>query len=150
MDRATEQFVEQMGLLTEEDGLPRIAGRIFGYLLLQPDERPLEQIAAALGVSRASVSTDARRLAQMGLIERRSRPGDRRDYYMVSADGVRRMIETRIRAIRRFHDVLVTAQDLPMEPEVRERIRGWDEAHQELLGTFTAMLERLEARAETT
>ena len=75
--------------MSEADGLPRIAGRIFGYLLLNPGECSLEDLSSALGVSRASVSNDARRLAQMGLLERRSRPGDRRDYYSISPDAFR-------------------------------------------------------------
>lgn len=146
MDDVERRFVDQMGALTEEDGLPRIAGRIFGYLLLQPDARSLDQIAEALAVSRASVSTDARRLVEIQLLERRSRPGDRRDYYVVAAGGFRRVIERRIRAIRRFHDLLLSVLAHPaLAPEVRERLAVWDSAHEELLAAFTSVLERLDA-----
>jgi DNA-binding transcriptional regulator GbsR (MarR family) len=148
MDEASRRFIEQMGVMTEDEGFPRIAGRIFGYLLLENVERSLDEIAEALGVSRASVSTDARRLAQMGLLERRSRPGDRRDYYMMAASGARRMIESRIQTIQRFHDLLLSAQSLvEVTPEVRERITVWTEAHELLLAAFTDVLSRMDRGA---
>ena len=148
MDTRREQFIERMGLMTEADGLPRIAGRIFGYLLLAPGECSLEDLAAALGVSRASVSNDARRLAQMGLLERRSRPGDRRDYYSLSPDAFRRSIEARIDSMRRFHGLIDEARGLVGDtPGVQERLVAWDDAHRILLAAFEGVLADLEARA---
>ena len=147
MDARTEQFVERMGLMSEADGLPRIAGRIFGYLLLTPGECSLDDIAAELGVSRASVSNDARRLAQIGLLERRSRPGDRRDYYRSAPHAFRRSIEQRIEALRRFHSMIDEAQNLGIESEeVRERLAEWDDAHRLLLDAFTGLLATMDAR----
>lgn len=150
MDRPTESFVERMGLMTEADGLPRIAGRIFGYLLLTPGECSLEDLAAALGVSRASVSNDARRLARMGLLERRSRPGDRRDYYSIAPDGFRRSIEDRIGVLRRFQALLEEARALPAaeDEEVRTRVAAWDDAHRVMVETLQRLLTELDARLE--
>ena len=48
MDARREQFVERMGLMVESDGLPRIAGRILGYLMVSPGESSLEDLASAL------------------------------------------------------------------------------------------------------
>jgi DNA-binding transcriptional ArsR family regulator len=144
MDDASRRFIEQMGIMTEDEGFPRIAGRIFGYLLLERSERSLDEMAEELGVSRASVSTDARRLTQMGLLERRSRPGDRRDYYMMAPSGVRRMLESRIQVIRRFHELLASAQAIPgIAPDVVARLKSWDEAHSLLLSAFTDVLARM-------
>ena len=39
MDAQTEDFIENMGLSLEADGLPRIAGRIFGLLLVSEGAR---------------------------------------------------------------------------------------------------------------
>jgi DNA-binding transcriptional regulator GbsR (MarR family) len=143
-----EQFIERMGLMTEADGLPRIAGRIFGYLMLAPGECSLEDLASALGVSRASVSSDARRLAQIGLLERRSRPGDRRDYYIISPDAFRRSIEHRIASMRRFHGLIDEARTLVGDdPEVRDRLASWDDAHRLVMATFQQLLETLDARS---
>lgn len=136
-----------MGLLSESDGLPRIAGRIFGYLLLTPGEVSLEDLASALGVSRASVSTDTRRLTQIGLLERRTRPGDRRDYYIISPDAFRHSIEHRIDNLRRFHGLIDEARALSDdEPEVRDRLLRWEDAHRLMLATFEKLRTALDAK----
>jgi DNA-binding transcriptional regulator GbsR (MarR family) len=150
VDARTQQFIEKMGLLSEADGLPRIAGRIFGYLMITPGECSLDQIAEALGVSRASVSTDARRLAQHGLLERRGRPGDRRDYYAISPEGFRNLVETRIQAMKRFHELLEEGRRLPhTSAEVTARLQEWDQGHEEVLGAFRRVLERLDTADAT-
>src|SRR5437867_3493939 len=86
MDQQTANFIERMGLTLESDGLPRIAGRIFGLLLVSDDARSLDDLAAELRVSKGSVSTNARLLEQRGLLERICRPADRRDYYRAPRD----------------------------------------------------------------
>lgn len=147
MDDGTRQFIERMGLLGEADGMPRIAGRIFGFLFLSDGEHTIDEIAEALGVSRASVSTDARRLVQMEVAERRSRPGDRRDYYAISPAAVRHSIEHRIQTLRRFHDLLESARALETpSPAVRARIAAWDEAHRLVVSAFERVLGELDAR----
>jgi DNA-binding transcriptional regulator GbsR (MarR family) len=147
LDARTESFIERMGVMTEADGLPRIAGRIFAYLLLTPGECSLEDLAAALGVSRASVSNDTRRLARMGLLERHSRPGDRRDYYSMAPDGFRRSIEDRIAVLRRFQALLGEARTLPAaaDEDVQQRVAAWDDAHRVMVETLQRLLAELDA-----
>src|SRR5213082_3180893 len=74
-------FIERMGLAAENDGLSRIAGRLFGALILESEPRSLDDLADDLAVSKASISTEARRLVDRGVAERVARAGDRRDYY---------------------------------------------------------------------
>ena len=62
MDPQTVNFIERMGVALDSDGLPRIAGRIFGLLLVSEDARSLDDLAAELRVSKGSVSTNARLL----------------------------------------------------------------------------------------
>jgi DNA-binding MarR family transcriptional regulator len=151
VDSQTAQFIERMGMLTEEDGLPRIAGRIFAYLLVTPEECSLDDIATALGVSRASVSTDARRLAQMGLVERRGRPGDRRDYYSIGAASARSWFDRRLRGMQRFNALMSEAEALPVgNAAVRARIAHWAQLHREMLVVLTDFLARLDARTPGT
>lgn len=75
------QFIEQLGLVAEEDGMPRIAGRMLGYLMLNSGAHSLDELAEVLQVSKASVSTNGRLLQRAGLIVQRALPGDRRDFY---------------------------------------------------------------------
>ena len=132
-----------MGLLTETEGLPRIAGRIFGFLLVQPAQCSLDDMASALGVSKASISTDTRRLEQLGLLERSSRPGDRRDYYTISRDVVPRSLEVRLERMRRFHDLLDEARSLPIRSTtVRQRLDDLETAHQFMVEAVRDVLEK--------
>ena len=103
MDTATTQFTDRMGLLFEAEGQPPIAGRIFGYLLLSDDPCSLDQLAGALRVSKASVSTNARMLAEKGMLERVCRPFDRHDYYGVAPDLFNRTMAERMRRWQRLH-----------------------------------------------
>lgn len=77
-----KHFVEDAGLLFEQSGIPRMAGRIIGWLLIcNPEHQSLPELAEILGASRASISTMTRLLLQMGVVERVGLPGHRRDHY---------------------------------------------------------------------
>ncbi len=124
-NEACDRFIEQMGQITEEEGLPRIAGRIFGLLILSPGELNLDEIAEKLSVSRASVSTDARRLADCGLLQRVTRRGDRKDYYQVTPDHFSYMLERRMLALQRMAAVFSVGLELSgLPPEIDERLKN--------------------------
>jgi DNA-binding transcriptional regulator GbsR (MarR family) len=131
MEARTAQFVERMGLALEADGLPRIAGRIFGMLLVSEDARSLDDLAGELRVSKASVSTNARMLEQRGVLERISQPGDRRDYYRVPPDLFSHTMAQRVARWQRFHEAIGAARtSLPIRsPEVLERLEEYQEAY---------------------
>jgi DNA-binding transcriptional regulator GbsR (MarR family) len=75
-------YIEEMGVVMEGFGMPRMWGRVLGALLVaDPPEQTAEQLAEALQASRGSISTATRMLEQASLIERLRRPGDRKDYF---------------------------------------------------------------------
>jgi DNA-binding transcriptional regulator GbsR (MarR family) len=122
MQDPVEQFVERMGLMMEAEGMPRIAGRLFGFLLLHEQAFSLDELAERLQVSKASVSTNARALEQAGVLERMSSPGDRRDYYQLGPDAWERTLRTaqrRWRALRTTFDQ--ASASLPPEMEAGKR-----------------------------
>ena len=145
---AAEQYVERMGLIWEAQGLPRIAGRIIGLLALQPEPLTLDGIVAALGVSKASASTDARRLERMGLIQRVSRAGDRRDYYVIAPDMPARAVAQKLAELRRLQAALADAAELPgTHPDVRARLQAFREFHGRVLEHMTTLVAALEGDA---
>lgn len=131
MDRPTAHFIESMGLALEADGLPRIAGRIFGLLLVSEEAQSLDDLAAELRVSKASVSTNTRLLEQRGVLEQVSRPADRRDYYRVPRDLFSHTMAPRLARWQRFHEAIGVARtSLPIKSaEVRERLEEYEEAY---------------------
>lgn len=123
MDDGVEQFIERAGVMWEADGLPRIAGRIFGLTLLSEEALSLDQIAERLGVSKASVSTDTRLLERMGFVDRISMPGDRKDYYQSNSRSFERAIGERIRRMQDLQQLLESGRELAKKsPVVRERL----------------------------
>lgn len=131
MDVQTANFIERMGLAHEADGLPRIAGRIFGLLLISEDARSLDDLASELKVSKGSVSTNARLLEQRGILERICRPADRRDYYRVLPDLFTHTMAQRLARWQRFHEAIGAARtSLPIRSqEVLDRLEEYEAAY---------------------
>jgi DNA-binding transcriptional regulator GbsR (MarR family) len=129
-DREAEKklFVEEVGIVFEQTGLPRMAGRIFGWLLVaDPPHQNVDQIGKALLASRGSISTTTRLLIQHGLVERLSMPGVRHDYFRLRVDALDRMVERGIEdEVRMFRQLaerglgLVTDKTSPTRKRLEE------------------------------
>ena len=81
-----EEFVEQLGLFAQADGLPRIAGRILGLMVIHGGPFSFSELSVMLKVSRGSISTNTRVLENLGVIERTTRPGERQDYFKLHSN----------------------------------------------------------------
>lgn len=144
-------LVERMGILWESDGLPRIAGRIVGLLLLQDEPCSLSELADALGVSKASVSVDARRLEQHGFVIRVSRPGDRRDYYAIADDMLVRALAMKLETTRRLHGALVSARELSStSPRVQQRLVTFERVHGRAVQVLETLVDDLRHAGSST
>jgi DNA-binding transcriptional regulator GbsR (MarR family) len=133
-----DDFVERIARDTAMEGFPRIGGRIFGLLLASEGDLCLDEIASRLKVSKGSISSDARRLEQRGILERASRPGDRRDYYRVPDDLFERTMALRLGRWRAFQDAIRSGRRaLPARSPATRRLDG-------LGAAFTFMSEEVE------
>lgn len=103
-DPETDAFVERMARVIAMEGFPHIGGRIFALLLVSDGDLCLDEIAALLDASKGSISSDARRLEQRGLLECVRKPGDRKDYYRVAEDLFASTMELRLARWRAFHE----------------------------------------------
>jgi DNA-binding MarR family transcriptional regulator len=147
MDEATQEFVESLGRHFEEEGAPRIAGRLFALLMLQEEPCSLDEIAALLQASKGSASTNARLLERVGIAERVTRPGDRRDYYQVSENMGERMLELATQRLKVMTERLRRGADtLPLTPRVRARFAESIRFHEKARETVRGVLERLRSR----
>lgn len=141
MERRTRRFVEEMGRLFEREGYAPIAGRVFGRLLVAPEPLPLTALARELGVSKASVSTDTRRLERRGILERVRRAGDRQAYYRVADDLSVRMMEGRVGRIGAFLSLVEAFLADDAAPVVRTRLVDLARAHALVLEAMRRTLE---------
>jgi DNA-binding transcriptional regulator GbsR (MarR family) len=147
MDAPTANFIERMGLAHEADGFPRIAGRIFGLLLISEEARSLDDLACELKVSKGSVSTNARLLEQRGILERICRPGDRRDYYRVLPDLFTHTMAQRLARWQRFHEAIGAARtSLPIRSQkVLDRLEDYEAAYAFMSRVISEALARWRA-----
>ena len=75
-------FIEEMGMVLEGFGMSRTAARVLSALLVaDPPEQTAEGLATMLQASRGAISGGTTMLETMGLVERKRRPGDRKDYF---------------------------------------------------------------------
>lgn len=75
------EMVEAGGRTAQSFGVGRLFGQIFMLLYLNPDPLSLDDLAAQLGVSKASISIACRKLESWGAVKRCWLKGDRKDYY---------------------------------------------------------------------
>lgn len=103
---AERQFAEEMAVLFGRFGIPRGAGRLLGWLLIcEPARQSTADLVAALGVSKASVSTAVSLLESYGLLTRVVVPGDRSDHYEMRPDAFEGA-HTQLGTFRLFIDLM--------------------------------------------
>ena len=90
------EWVERIAkYCSDQDGVPLIAGRVLGWLMIcDPPEQSAQQIATAIGASRASLSTNLRLLGSVGFV-RASPPASRTVYYRVDDDAWEKVVPGR-------------------------------------------------------
>lgn len=139
-----KRFVEEVGLLFELVGVPRMAGRILGWLLISnPPHQSTGELAEVLQASKGSISTMTRLLIQARLVERMSLPGDRRDYFCIKLGAWSALIKqqvAQITAIRQLAEhglQLVEGED----PQRRQRLQEMHDFHAFFERQFPMLIE---------
>jgi len=117
------RFIEHLARIVEGEGLPRIAGRLLGTLMLLDAAVAQEHLARRLRVSRASISTNGRLLESLELLERVSRPGDRRDYLQISGDPCSALLTLGLRLLQNMRGAIREMRLAPLSQGSRARAR---------------------------
>lgn len=143
---AERDFIEKAGVDFEETGIPRMAGRLFGWLLISdpPYQSPAE-LADVLHASKGSISTSVRLLQQMGFIERYVIPGSRHDYFRLPGDAINKVIRHGLlEEIKTFRTLaergLEMTKSLP--PKRKAWLKEMQNRYAYLEKAFPALLEK--------
>ena len=142
MTDAQTRLVERFGILADRAGMSRIAGRILGLLIQYRGDLSLDEIAQRLAVSRASVSTEARRLLEAGVVERVGRLGDRKDYYQMSPWYFLHDMEHHLASMQELTRLLDEARRENTDPVVEARLAHSLRAHSELTEAVSRTIAR--------
>lgn len=107
------EWVEKVAMYLARDGVPPIAGRVLGWLMVcDPPEQSAGQISAAIGASRASLTANLRLLTGMGFLTWRTRRGERTLYYRMADDAWAVVVRRQIAGITSFLDITRDGLDL--------------------------------------
>lgn len=148
-----QRFVESISHGFEQMGLPRMAGRVLGVLLISdPPEQSLTGLCARLDASKSAVSTMTRLLVEMNLIERAPSPVPRQICFRFKPGGWAFFIRERIRLWVSMRQI--AGQGLALlkdsDPALRDRLQEaydmfsvTEEEMPALLGRFETMHRRV-------
>ncbi len=99
-------FVEEMGALFERIGNGRMAGRVWGYLLIVDAEQvSAADLAGALDASPSAISTATRVLITLGLVDRIRLSGERRDHFTIHHGAILSLVRRRVDALNAARDM---------------------------------------------
>lgn len=106
-------YIEELGIFFEQLGMTRMAGRVFGYLIVSDQsEVSFEDIRRTLEASKGSISGTTKQLIAIGFIEPLTKPGDRKTYFRISNMNVGTILKSKIDMFTKFSLILKKGNEL--------------------------------------
>lgn len=140
-----QQFVEETGIYFEGVGLPRMAGRIIGYLLIcDPPHQSQPELVEALQASKSAISNAINLLLQLYFVEKISLIGDRRDYYKTAKDMWARSFRARMHQVTELKTLSERGLELleGEPPHTRKRLEMMRDMNAFMAEEFPKLLDR--------
>lgn len=94
---AEQTFIERLGQQSQTDGISKIAGQIWAALIVSDGPVSSAELMEMLHISKGSVSTNTRLLEMLNIVERRSKPGERQDYFAIRDNPYSSLVEGQIK-----------------------------------------------------
>ena len=121
--RSLDAFAERFALWFEQRGMPRMSGRVLGWLLVcEPAHQSADDLAEALKASRGSISSTTRMLVTSGLVERVTFLGDRRTYFRARPNWGA-LLEEQLKQVAELRRILEDGLDAVGTAPSAERLR---------------------------
>src|ERR1700743_3611384 len=86
LPEAKQKFIEAWGKLGSEWGINRTMAQVHALLLVTPGELTTEEIMETLQISRGNANMTLRDLIGWGLVEKKHRTGERKEYFYADKD----------------------------------------------------------------
>lgn len=95
-------------MVFDGSGIPPMAGRVLGYLMLcDPPRQTAAEIGAALGASRGAVHLSLQLLLRLRLAERQGVPGHRGAHFRVRPEAFAELLRAKLAGIGDWRDLAV-------------------------------------------
>lgn len=153
MSSLREQFIQHFGEMGSRWGINRTVGQVYALLVASPEPLCADDIVEALQISRSNVSMSIKELDNWQLLNRRSLPGDRREFFTTPADVweiFRRLADQRLQrevmpTLSMLRDALMQEPADAQDAHLRERMQEMHDLIDLLSGWFREV-ERLDRR----
>jgi DNA-binding transcriptional regulator GbsR (MarR family) len=86
LQEAKLKFIEAWGKLGSEWGINRTMAQVHALLLITPEDLTTEEIMETLQISRGNANMTLRDLIGWGLVEKRHKAGERKEYFYADKD----------------------------------------------------------------
>lgn len=117
-----EEYIEEVGQFYERYGLPKMAGRILGFLMVGKQEHiSFETILDQLQASKGSISGNLKLLLTQKLIEKYTITGNRKSHFRFSSRNVFKLIEDKTNSTRSITDLYKKANSINDPDSVKHR-----------------------------
>ncbi|MBU0483631.1 MAG: hypothetical protein KKB30_03860 [Proteobacteria bacterium] len=83
---ARDHFIQGISRISSFWGFPKAMGAIFAVTYLSAEPVTLDELVKEAGVSKGAVSTNIRNLERLGVVHKKLKVGDRKDYYVAETD----------------------------------------------------------------
>jgi len=143
--KARQRFIEDVARLLVPWGVPAVAARLYGYLLLSPHPVSLDEITDELGIAKSSASVAARLLESYTLARRHREAGTKRALYAV-ADNFEVMIRQQNQLLDALGAQLKAGTGIVASREVNARLAEMAEFYQVMRGAMDDAMRRWKRR----
>lgn len=145
LGRPELRFIEDVAGLLLPWGVPPVAARLYGYLLLSDQPASLDEITARLGVSKSTASVAARLLERYTLARRHREPGTKRALY-AAADNYEAMIGQQNRLLDALASQMDAGFDVVGSNEAGMRLKQMAEFYRVMCRAMDDALSRWKRR----
>lgn len=151
-----DRVIEEMGDLWDELVMPRIEGRIVGYLMLSNAASVSSaELIEALDSSPATISVATRRLTESGFIRKVTASGRRGHHFRVDEDiwgaflaGERKYLDKRARLAEHFMELLGPDDHEPLQrvTNMRDYMQWLTSYHRKMLADWEEFKRERDSR----
>ena len=138
LPRVRLELVDVFGRMAQALSFPRSVGEIYGLLYLAPEPMSAPEIAAALSISKGSVSTGTRQLLALGCIHKVWLQEERKDYF----EAVLELGDL----VRSAYDRIFKVRAQNAERRLKDMVEALDEEKEELSPEEHALIKERLAR----
>ena len=89
LDEGKRQFIESWGKMGINWGTNKTMGQVHALLMMTPHPMCADEIMEQLEVSRGNVNTNCRTLIDWGLVHKKFKKGERKEYFIAEKDVVK-------------------------------------------------------------